>query len=173
MSSALKWLECQIDKLQSPRIRIKCTRIVTSVTTNVRATEEISIKVGLHQGLALSPFLFMGHVLFTYVKCFINGPCFITISECWFSHWFSEANFDVIFEDMEKKALWTMLFADDLVICEREKIWIEERLEKWCKHLDDVGRKVSCKTCIYHWMRSERKTLINKTKSKRICSVRK
>jgi len=35
-----------------------------------------------------------------------------------------------------------MLFADDLVICDREGGWVEERLQEWRGHLEDAGLKV-------------------------------
>jgi len=86
----------------------------TSVTTSEGATEEIDIEVGLHQGSALSPFLFI-------------------------------VILDVISEKMDEETLWAMLFADDLVICDREGGRAEERLERWHGHLEDAGLKVSQK----------------------------
>jgi len=62
----------------------------TSVTTSEGATKEIDNKVELHQGSALSPFLFI-------------------------------VILDVISEKIDEKTPWAMLFADDLVICERER----------------------------------------------------
>ena len=55
----------------------------------------MSIEVGLHQGSALSPFLFI-------------------------------LIMDTITDDIEQDSPWTMLFADDLVLCDRDSERVEE-----------------------------------------------
>ena len=87
----------------------QCT---TSVNTAVGETEEVSIEVGLHQGSALSPFLFI-------------------------------LIMDTITDDIDEDSPWTMLFADDLVLCDRDSERVEERLECWREHLEDAGLKLS------------------------------
>ena len=46
---------------------------------------------------------------------------------------------DVISEDTGKDTPWSMLFADDLVLCDEERDNLEERLEDWRRRLEDVG----------------------------------
>ncbi len=71
------------------------TRYVRDRTTAVRSavgvTEGFEVKVGLHQGSALS-------------------PCLFAI---------------VMTDDIREEALWTMMFADDIVICSESKEWLE------------------------------------------------
>jgi hypothetical protein len=84
----------------------------TTVVTSAGETEEIEIKVGLHQGSALSPFLFI-------------------------------LILDVITEEIQEDAPWSMLFADDLVLCDETITEMEERLEKWRECLEGAGLKIS------------------------------
>ena len=84
----------------------------TQVVTNVGETEEIRIEVGLHQGSALSPLLFI-------------------------------IIMDVISEDTGEESPWSMLFADDLVLCDENREDLEGRLEDWRQRLEGVGLKVS------------------------------
>jgi len=109
-------------------IRDMYKNCTTSVTTSEGATEEIDIEVGLHQGSALSSFLFI-------------------------------VILDVISEKIDEKTPWAMLFADDLVICDREGERVEERLEAWHGHLEDAGLKVSRKK-IEHFPPKESTTRI-------------
>ena len=84
----------------------------TTVNTTVGTKEAVKIEVGLHQGSALSPFLFIMIM-------------------------------DTITEDIEEEPPWAMLFADDLVICDKESQGAEERLEQWRDHLEGAGLKLS------------------------------
>ena len=59
----------------------------TRVVPNAGETEEIRVEVGLHQGSALSPLLFI-------------------------------IIMDVISDDNGEDTPWSMLFADDLVLCD-------------------------------------------------------
>ena len=68
--------------------------------TSAETTREIVIEMGLHQGSALGPLLFV-----------------III--------------DVITEEIEKGASWTMMFADDLVFCDTDREMMEVRQERW------------------------------------------
>ena len=72
---------------------------ITAVRCAVGVTEGFEVKVGLHQGSALSP------CLFAMVM-------------------------DRITDDIREEAPWTMMFADDIVICSESKERVEEKLER-------------------------------------------
>ena len=74
-------------------------RSYTQVRTAVGTTERFEVTVGVHQGSALSPFLFAMAM-------------------------------DCLTEDVRNEALWTMMFADDVVICAERQEEVEERLER-------------------------------------------
>ncbi|XP_046841927.1 uncharacterized protein LOC124436045 [Xenia sp. Carnegie-2017] len=50
---------------------------------------------------------------------------------------------DVISDDTTEDTPWSMLFADDLVLCDEKREHLEGRLEDWRRILKDVGLKVS------------------------------
>ena len=75
-------------------------------------TESFKVKVGLHQGSVLSPFLFA-------------------------------VIMDRLTDEVRKEPPWTMLFADDIVICEETREEVEQRLESWKYALKRRGMKVS------------------------------
>ena len=70
------------------------------------------VTVGVHQGSALSPYLF------------------ITV-------------LDVICQDLLKPAPWTMLYADDVVLCARDQANLQEKLQKWKDRLQHHGLKIN------------------------------
>ena len=84
----------------------------TVVRCAVGTTESFKVKVGLHQGSALSPFLFA-------------------------------VIMDRLTDEVRRKPPWTMLFADDIVICEETKEEVERRLESWKYALERRGMKVN------------------------------
>ena len=84
----------------------------TAVRCAVRTSENFWIKVGLHQGSALSPFLFA-------------------------------VIMDRLTNEVRREPPWTMLFADDIVICEETRKEVERRLESWRYALERRGMKVS------------------------------
>ncbi|KAK3508916.1 hypothetical protein QTP70_013736 [Hemibagrus guttatus] len=84
----------------------------TVVRCAVGQTEEFKVEVGLHQGSALSPFLF------TIVM-------------------------DQLSEEVRQESPWTMMFADDIVICSESREQVEENLERWRFALERRGMKVS------------------------------
>ncbi|KAK3505596.1 hypothetical protein QTP70_004946 [Hemibagrus guttatus] len=89
----------------------------TVVRCAVGQTEEFNVGVGLHQGSALSPFLFA-------------------------------IVMDQLSEEVRQESPWTMMFADDIVICSESREQVEENLERWRFALERRGMKVSCsKTC--------------------------
>ena len=78
----------------------------------VGTTESFKVKVGLHQGSALSPFLFA-------------------------------VIMDKLTDEVMREPPWTMLFADDTVICEETREEVEWRLESWRYALERRGMIVS------------------------------
>ncbi|KAK3559772.1 hypothetical protein QTP86_020723 [Hemibagrus guttatus] len=84
----------------------------TVVRCAVGQTEEFKVEVGLHQGSALSPFLFAMVM-------------------------------DQLSEEVRQESPWTMMFADDIVICSESREQVEENLERWRFVLERRGMKVS------------------------------
>ncbi|KAK3556313.1 hypothetical protein QTP70_007124 [Hemibagrus guttatus] len=84
----------------------------TVVRCAVGQTEEFKVEVGLHQGSALSPFLFA-------------------------------IVMDQLSEEVRQESPWTMMFADDIVICRESREQVEENLERWRFALERRGMKVS------------------------------
>ena len=75
-------------------------------------TESFMVKVGLHQGSALSPFLFAMIM-------------------------------DRLTDEVRGEPPWTMLFPDDIEICEETREEVERRLKSWRYALERRGMKVS------------------------------
>ncbi|KAK3557500.1 hypothetical protein QTP70_028305, partial [Hemibagrus guttatus] len=84
----------------------------TVVRCAVGQTEEFNVEVGLHQGSALSPFLFA-------------------------------IVMDQLSEEVRQESPWTMMFADDIVICSESREQVEENLERWRFAPERRGMKVS------------------------------
>ena len=84
----------------------------TAVRCAVGVTEGFDVKVGLHQGSALSPCLFAMMM-------------------------------DRMTDEIREEAPWTMMFADDIVICSESKEQVEEKLESWRYALERRGMKVN------------------------------
>ncbi|KAK3535916.1 hypothetical protein QTP70_021214 [Hemibagrus guttatus] len=84
----------------------------TVVRCAVGQIEEFKVEVGLHQGSALSPFLFAMVI-------------------------------DQLSEEVRQESPWTMMFADDIVICSESREQVEENLERWRFVLERRGMKVS------------------------------
>ena len=84
----------------------------TVVRCAVGTTESFKVKIGLHKGSALSPFLF-------------------------------EVIMDRLTNEVRKEPPWTMLFADDIVICEETREEVERRLESWKYTLERRKMKVN------------------------------
>ncbi|KAK3545563.1 hypothetical protein QTP70_008108 [Hemibagrus guttatus] len=78
----------------------------------VGQTEEFKVEVRLHEGSALSPFLFAMVM-------------------------------DQLSEEVRQESPWTMMFADDIVICSESREQVEENLERWRFALERRGMKVS------------------------------
>ena len=84
----------------------------TVVSCAIGVTEEFKVEVGLHQGSALSPFLFA-------------------------------VVMDRLTDEVRQESPWTMMFADDIVICSESREQVEEKLELWRFALERRGMKVS------------------------------
>ncbi|KAK3519795.1 hypothetical protein QTP70_004959 [Hemibagrus guttatus] len=84
----------------------------TVVRCAVGQTEEFNVEVGLHQGSALSPFLFA-------------------------------IVMDQLSEEVRQESPWTMMFADNIVICSESREQVEVNLERWRFALERRGMKVS------------------------------
>ena len=84
----------------------------TVVRCAVGTTESFKVKVGPHQGLALSPFLFA-------------------------------VIMDRLTDEVRREPPWTMLFADNIVICKETREEVERRLDCWRYALERRGMKVS------------------------------
>ncbi|KAK3542816.1 hypothetical protein QTP70_004327 [Hemibagrus guttatus] len=84
----------------------------TVVSCAVGQTEEFKVEAGLHQGSALSPFLFA-------------------------------IVMDQLSEEVRQESPWTMMFADDIVICSESREQVEENLERWRFALGRRGMKAS------------------------------
>ena len=79
----------------------------------VGTTESFKVKVvGLHQGSALSPFLFA-------------------------------LIMDRLTDEVRREPPWTVLFVDDILICEETRKEVERKLEFWKYALERRGMKVS------------------------------
>ena len=85
---------------------------MTAVRSAVGVTEDFKVEVGLHQGSALSPFLFA-----IVMERFTD--------------------------EVRQELPWTMMFADDIVICGESRMQVEESLEQWRYALERRGMKVS------------------------------
>ena len=98
----------------------KYIRLIQEMYRNVEATvrscvgetESLHVKVGLHQGSALSPLLF-------------------------------NVVMEVMTENVRERAPWSMMYADDVVLCAETKEELEQKLEAWRKALEDRGMKIS------------------------------
>ena len=84
----------------------------TVVRCAVGTTKSFKVKVELHQGSALSPFLFA-------------------------------VIMDRLTAEVRREPPCTMLFADDIVICEETREKVERRLEFWRYALERRGMKVN------------------------------
>ena len=90
----------------------------------IGATKNFKVKVGLHQGSALSPFLFA-------------------------------LIMDRLTDKVRREPPWTMLFANDIVICEETREEVEQRLESWKYALERRGMKASRSKTEYLWINGE------------------
>ncbi|KAK3536314.1 hypothetical protein QTP86_002939 [Hemibagrus guttatus] len=100
---AEKYVRVVQDMYERSRTVVRCV---------VGQTEEFNVEVGLHQGSALSPFLFA-------------------------------IVMDRLSEEVRQESPWSVMFADDIVICSESSEQVEENLERWRFALERRGMKVS------------------------------
>ena len=86
--------------------------VKTRVRSGVGTTEGFEVKVGLHQGSALSPFLF-------------------------------NIVFDVLTRGVRQGVPWSMMCADDVVLCGETSGEVERLLEEWRVALESGGMRIS------------------------------
>ncbi|KAK3527103.1 hypothetical protein QTP86_010822 [Hemibagrus guttatus] len=98
---AEKYVRVVQDMYEKSRTVVRCA---------VGQTEEFKVEVGLHQGSALSPFLFA-------------------------------IVMDQLSEEVRQESPWTMMFADDIVICSESREQVEENVERWRFVLERRGMK--------------------------------
>jgi len=84
----------------------------TVVRCAVGLSDSFRVRVGLHQGSALSPFLFA-------------------------------IVMDRLTDEIRQESPWTMMFADDIVLCSGSRQQVEAHLERWRHALERRGMKVS------------------------------
>ena len=86
--------------------------VKTLVRSSVGETEKCTVNVGLHQELALSPYLF-------------------------------DLIMDVLTREVKEEPPWSMMFADDIVLCDDTREKVGEKLEAWRRVMEERGLKVS------------------------------
>ena len=86
--------------------------VKTRVRSGAGTTEGFEVKVGLHQGSALSPFLF-------------------------------NIVFDVLTRGVRRGVPWSMMYADDVVLCGETSGEVERLLEEWRVALESGGMRIS------------------------------
>jgi Reverse transcriptase (RNA-dependent DNA polymerase) len=88
----------------------------TNVVTCVRAcdgeSDAFPIKIELHQGSELSPYIFTSLI-------------------------------DEITKDIQGDITWCMLFADDMVLIDENRIIVDQKLELWRQTLESKGFRLS------------------------------
>lgn len=47
-------------------------------------------------------------------------------------------------DDVRQDSPWTMMFADDIVICSENGAEVEDKLERWRYALEKRGMEISC-----------------------------
>ncbi|KAF3706403.1 Retrovirus-related Pol polyprotein from type-2 retrotransposable element R2DM [Channa argus] len=106
---AEKYVRVVQDMYESCKTVLRCA---------VGVTWEFKVEVGLHQGSALSRFLF-ARVM------------------------------DRLTDEVRNESSWTMMFADDIVICSKSREQVEEILERRRSVLENRGMKLSCSKTEY------------------------
>ena len=86
--------------------------VKTRVRSGAGTTEGFEVKVGLHQGSALSPFLF-------------------------------NIVFDVLTRGVRRGVPWSMMYADDVVLCGETSGEVERLLEEWRVAMESGGMRIS------------------------------
>ena len=108
--------------------------VKTRVRSGAGTTEGFEVKVGLHQGSALSPFLF-------------------------------NIVFNVLTRGVRQGVPWSMMYADDVVLCGETSGKVERLLGEWRVALEGGGMRISrTKTeymrCTHHDQDREQRVLV-------------
>ena len=107
---------CLREKMVPEKYVLLIKEMFRDVKTRVRSgagtTEGFEVKVGLHQGSALSPFLF-------------------------------NIVFDVLTRGVRRGVPWSMMYADDVVLCGETSGEVERLLEEWRVALESGGMRIS------------------------------
>ena len=74
---------------------------------------------------------------------------------------------DRITDDIREEAPWTMMFADDIVICSESKERVEEKLERWIYALERRGMKVNRRKTEYMCVNERQVNVTVKMQDKR------
>ena len=85
----------------------------TALRTEANSCREFYISVGLHQGSALSPLLFVIIIV------------------------------DELTRELRREEIWELLFADDLAVVNRKQRGLQKRLKRWQRCLKKGGLKVN------------------------------
>ena len=93
-------------------IQVMYRNVITRVRSSVGETDGFEVGVGLHQGSALSPFIF-------------------------------NIVMDVITTGVREAVPWSILYADDIVLCAESKEDLEVNLERWRTVLEERGMRIS------------------------------
>ncbi|KAK3510776.1 hypothetical protein QTP70_022482 [Hemibagrus guttatus] len=99
---AEKYVRVVQDMYERSRTVVRCAVVM----------DQFNVEVGLHQGSALSPFLFA-------------------------------IVMDQLSEEVRQESPWTMMFADDIVICSESREQVEVNLERWRFALERRGMKAT------------------------------
>ena len=75
-------------------------------------------------------------------------------------------------DEVKREPPWTMLFADDIVICEDTREEVEQRLESWRNALERRGMKVSRSKTEYLCINGRHNNETMKMEDKKVPSVR-
>lgn len=98
-----KYISLMQEMYEGCKTRVRCTAGETKV---------VDVAVGLHQGSALTPFLFTVII-------------------------------DSLRQEMQREAPRNMLFADDVVVCDKSNEKVKESLKSWRAAMEDKGVRVS------------------------------
>jgi hypothetical protein len=111
----VKWWALQKHKVSSKYITLikdVYNNVVTSVRTSDGDTNDFPINIGLHQGSALSSYLFA-------------------------------LVMDEVTRNIQCGILWCMLFADDVVLVDKCRMGVDQKLELWRRTLEAKGLMLS------------------------------
>ncbi|KAI5735287.1 hypothetical protein M8J77_016627 [Diaphorina citri] len=98
----------------------KYIRVIKGMYSEART--QVRSSVGMTKGFTVEVGLHQGSVLSPYLFDLIM---------------------DVLVKEVKKKAPWSMMFADDVVLCELSREEVERKLEDWRRVLEERGMRIS------------------------------